>query len=274
MTNTTLAALKDLRMAGQLPGEEEVRFLVNAYYMLQKDRKRYDAQVRALNEQGKPRAVIALLGDEARAVEQEIKKHLDGYSASHPIGRWMRQFRGVGPVISAGFLAHFDITKATYATQFWAFAGLIPGVERKKGKKCPFNIELKTLCWHLGECIVRAGLGKKPEAPEAFYVRMFKERKDLEIKRNEDGENREAALEAAKKVGKNTVAYKHYSQGKLPPAHVHARARRWVVKLFLSHLHEVWYEWHHGKKAPEPYIIKIGGHTRIIPPPIPLSQVT
>ena len=54
------------------------------------------------------------------------------------------------------------------------------------------------------------------------------------------------------KIGKTTDAYKAYSVGKLPPAHIHARAKRYAVKMFISHLHEIWYEVELGKPAPVP----------------------
>lgn len=53
----------------------------------------------------------------------------------------------------------------------------------------------------------------------------------------------------------------------LPPAHVHARAKRWVVKLFLAHFHEVYYKEHFGKMPPKPYVIGIMGHVDYLPLP-------
>ena len=53
----------------------------------------------------------------------------------------------------------------------------------------------------------------------------------------------------------------------LPPAHIHARAKRFAVKIFLSHFHEVWYELHHKKPAPSPYpIANMPGHVHKIDP--------
>jgi hypothetical protein len=53
----------------------------------------------------------------------------------------------------------------------------------------------------------------------------------------------------------------------LPPAHIDARARRWGVKLFLSHMFEVMYIEHNGKMPPEAYILTQPGHNRKIPVP-------
>ena len=71
----------------------------------------------------------------------------------------------------------------------------------------------------------------------------------------------------SKNIGKTTDAYKAYIQGKLPPAHIQQRAERYAVKIFLSHLHEFWYEQHYGEKPPKPFAIEILGHAHQIPRP-------
>jgi DNA modification methylase len=69
------------------------------------------------------------------------------------------------------------------------------------------------------------------------------------------------------KIGKTTDAYKAYSIGKLPPAHIHARAKRYAVKLFLSHLHETMHEIEHGTTPPLPYALAHLGHAHKIEVP-------
>lgn len=46
----------------------------------------------------------------------------------------------------------------------------------------------------------------------------------------------------------------------LPPAAIHARAKRFAVKRFLSHFWAKLYEHHYQKPAPEPWIISHGHH--------------
>jgi hypothetical protein len=53
----------------------------------------------------------------------------------------------------------------------------------------------------------------------------------------------------------------------LPPAQIDNRARRYAVKLFLAHLHHVWYETEFGEAPPKPYPIAIMGHAHYIMPP-------
>jgi len=50
-------------------------------------------------------------------------------------------------------------------------------------------------------------------------------------------------------------------------ARIDARARRYAVKLFLAHLHGVWFWMANGTLPPKPYIIEHGGHTHVIQPP-------
>lgn len=83
------------------------------------------------------------------------------------------------------------------------------------------------------------------------------------------GGNAKAAFDvlARKKIGADTDAIKSYRIGKLPPAHIHARAKRYAVKLFLAHFHEVGYRLHFGEEPPAPYPIAHLGHTHRIPAP-------
>lgn len=255
---------RDLRAAAQTLSADEARFLVDAYYMMQENRIRADSQIRALTKSGEPHSVLGWLSDNADGLESGIKSALDRYSASHAIGVWARSQKGIGPVIASGLMAHIDINKAPTAGHIWNFAGLNPGVEWKKGEKRPWNAALKTLCWKIGESFVKVS-----GDDEAFYGVLYRERKQLEQGRNERGEFAEAAKAALakKRFGDDTKARKFYEEGKLPPAHVHARAKRWTVKIFLSHLHAVWHEIEFGKPAPVPYAIAHLGHAHLLKPP-------
>jgi len=285
---------RDLRSASTTLSADEARFLVDAYYQMQDNRIRSDHQVRTLAESGEPHSVLVWLASNADTLERQIAGALDRYSAHHPVGAWARSQMGVGPVICAGLLAHLDIHRAPAAGHFWNFAGLNPMITWKKGEKRPFNAGLKTLCWKLGESFVKVS-GRD----DAFYGQVYKERKELETTRNLAGEFAEqaAAALAKKAIGKTTDAYAWYAgrltreqaeqlleapaagkaaklggepysgQAMLPPAHIHARAKRAAVKLFLSHLHEVWFEIEHGEKPPQPYALAHLGHAHQIAPP-------
>ena len=171
---------------------------------------------------------------------------------------------GIGPVIAAGLLAHIDIERAPTVGHIWNFAGLNPDQEWSKGQKRPWNAKLKTLCWKIGQSFVKVSNNDKD-----FYGKIYQERKAYESALNEAGEYAEQARAKLEKfkIGKDTESYKWYSEGKLPPAHIQQRAERYAVKLFLSHLHEIWYREHYGTEPPKPFAIAQLEHAHYISPP-------
>lgn len=262
---------RDIKAATAELTPSEARYLVDSYYEIQEYRKAAHNQVRALTTSEEPCEIIQWLGDQMETLENQIKRVLDGYTNSLEVGRWMKGITGIGPVLSAGLLAHIDIDKAPTVGHIWRFAGLDPTTKWEKGQKRPWNARLKVLCWKIGESFVKTCNNDK-----SFYGPIYQERKLLEIQRNEAGQfaDQAAAVLQSKKIGKDTEAYAWYSQGKLPPAHLHARACRYAVKLFLSHLHEVWYKEHFHVAPPAPYPIAHMGHVdKITPPLTPLAAV-
>jgi hypothetical protein len=284
---------KDLLDASRTLSDIEARFLVDAYYAMQEQRIGWAGRVRSLRESGEPIAIGDWLQDQGEILEQQVKRALDRYSAAHPVGVWARSICGVGPVIAAGLFAHIDITRAKTVGDIWAFAGLstkwTPDGTYKgwqKGTKRPWNASLKSLCaFKLGESFVKVQ-GRDSD----FYGKLFAGRKAEEWKRNLAGELAEQAIDTKAKFAKTTDAYKWRDAqfsgavlnaspvkgipaedgnglAMLPPAAIHARARRWTVKLFLSHLHQVWYFYEHGVAPPAPYVFAVLGHKDWIDPP-------
>ena len=71
---------RDIATAAQKLGDDEVRFLVDAYYMMQEDRKRANNQLRSLSDASEPNAVIAWLAAQSETLENQIKRALDKYT--------------------------------------------------------------------------------------------------------------------------------------------------------------------------------------------------
>jgi len=262
---------RDLKTAAITLSPNEARYLVDAYYAIQEYRKAASNQVRALNESGEPHEVLAWLFEQNRIMEAQIKRALDAWTDGDPVGQWAKGICGIGPVISAGLLAHIDIEKAPTVGHIWRFAGLDPTSEWKKGTKRPWNAALKTLCWKIGESFVKVS-GNEAD----IYGKLYIHRKEIEAEKNARGDFADQA--AAKldkyKIGKTTEAYGHYSTGKLPPAHIHARAKRWAVKLFLAHYHEIAYRERFGTEPPKPYVMEHLGHVHYIPATIVESTMS
>ena len=245
-------------------GAQEVRFLVDTYYQFQERRKASTNQGRALSEAEEPIALVDYFVGLDSYSEKKIKQMLQAYAEGKPSASWAMSIRGIGPVIAAGLAAHIDITRAPTAGHIWRFAGLDPTLEWDKGQKRPWNAKLKTLCWKIGESFVKVS-----NHDADIYGKIYAERKLLEEERNEAKQfaDQAAARLEKYKLGKTTEAYKAYSKGKLPPAHIHSRAKRYAVKLFLSHYHHVAYEVEFGKAPPKPYILTQPNHTHYMGPP-------
>jgi hypothetical protein len=257
---------KDMRTATATLTPKEARFLVDLYYTMQDERIRQANQVRSLRESGEPHNAIAWVLGQSESLERSVQAMLDAYTKqeSTGMGQWARAIVGIGPVIAAGLVANIDITRAPTAGHIWRFAGLDPTQEWKKGEKRPWNASLKVLCWKLGESFVKVSGNERD-----VYGKVYAARKAYEIAQSESGAL--AAQAKAKldrfKIGADTEARKWYEQGKLPPAHLHARAKRYAVKLFLSHYHGEAYRRHFGTEPPLPYPIAHLNHAHLILPP-------
>lgn len=259
----TAKITKDLKNAAASLSCDEARFLVDMYYQTQEYRKSAKNQVRSIAE-GEPHETLEYFANVYEEQEKEIKSALQKYVDGQEIGRWLTSITGIGPVIAAGLIAMIDINKVQTAGQIQAFAGLDPTRKWEKGQKRPWNARLKTLCYLAGESFVKVSNNEKD-----YYGKIYRIRKEYETAKNENLEYAEQAEKKLKdfKIGKNTEAYKWYSQGKLPPAHINMRAKRYAVKMFLSHLFMVWYEIVHKVKPPKPYAISILGHAHEVPIP-------
>ncbi|PYX53911.1 MAG: hypothetical protein DMG76_23710 [Acidobacteria bacterium] len=178
--------------------------------------------------------------------------------------RWAYAQAGIGPVLASGLAAHIDVTKADSISSLWRFAGQDPTADRKvKGTKSPYNGRLKTLCWKIGESFVKVS-GRE----SAFYGHWYAKFKSDEVSRNENGlYSAQAQRELANKKIKDAPTKAKLQSGKLTDGHLHARAKRRAVKLFLAHY------WTEGRKARNlpvraPYSIAILKHDAMIEPPV------
>ena len=313
---------RDLKSASITLSEREARFLVDAYYAMQRDRIRAGHQNRTLSENAEPHDVLLWLQAQRDTLEKQIARALDAYSGGLVIGQWARSQVGIGPIIAAGLAANIDIAQAPTVGHIWRFAGLDPTshwhgtakaaalvnevvarhpksrhiseaalldianaaglridrvIQRLDGKpatvasvaaivaKRPWNNSLKRLCFLIGESFVKVSGN-----PDAVYGQAYLVRKQQEVSKNEAGDFADQAAKALveKKWRDDTEAKKHYEAGRLPPARIHMRAKRWAVKLFIAHYHHVLYESTHGVPPPKPYIMERDPrHTRFIAPP-------
>jgi len=251
---------RDVRTLTVELDSRSAREVVDAYYNLQTNRIAFAAQARELQKVGSPSELVEFLSFNLGLMEKATKLPLEAYAQSSLVGRWAMSQYGIGPVLAAGLLAHIDITKAPTAGSVWRYAGLDPTISWEKGQKRPYNAELKTLCWKIGQSFM-----KFSGRDECFYGQLYKQDKARRVAKNEAGDYAEFAKEIlSKKNFKENKTRKTLESGKLSDAQIDAQARRFAVKIFLSHYHAVAYQDYHGKPAPRPYIIEHGGHVHEI----------
>lgn len=131
----------------------------------------------------------------------------------------------------------------------------------------PFNRNLKTACWKLGDTFVKNANRK------SMYGKIYQQRKAYELEKNEKGEYAEFAAQCLQKKNYTGDTRKTYESGKLPLNHIEQRARRYAVKMFISHYFEACYRYTYGKPAERPYPIEHLGHTDYIGPEVPYDSV-
>jgi len=256
---------RDLRNAAKLMGVREARFYVDCYYSIQQFRISNANQHRKMMEGAEPNELMVWFSANLVTLEKQLQGALDKWSNEQPMGRYARSICGIGPVIAAGLVAHIDIEKAPTPGHIWSFAGLNPTVKWNKGQKRPWNASLKRLTWICSESFVKVSGN-----PKDIYGKLYLQRKEYEAARNEAGGNAEAAKErlaqpGAKKLDPGLIEI--LKSGKLPQIALHERAKRWSIKVFLSHYWERAYELRYGTVPPAPFPIAHLGHVHKIQAP-------
>lgn len=192
--------------------------------------------------------------------------------------------------------------KIETAGHIWSFAGLEPLSKWEKGELRPWNASLKTLCYKIGESFIKCC-----NKDNCFYGKLFIERKALEARSNDEGKFSDQARSVAGNYDKSTDAWPWYNgcypagtfgqwlkledmnaraeflkkqrgtagsgQAMLAPAHINARARRYSVKIFLSHWFEAAYRHQFKAEPPKPFALAHLGHVHKIESPV-VSQLT
>ena len=254
---------KDIIRKSGLLDRRQASALVDYYYRLQEHRIALGNQVSSILYDEDDSLVIEHFYNDLAVSEKKIIPALQAYAEAHEVGRWSMSQMGIGPVLAAGLLAHIDIEKAPTVGHIWRYAGLDPTSKWNKGEKRPWNAELKTVCWKIGQSFIKVS-GKD----DAFYGKLYIQDKERRMAKNEAGDYAELAAQTLREKNiqhKETRAV--YEAGKLPQSRILSQAARYATKLFLAHWHEVAYRDFYKTEPPKPYIIEHGGHAHYIAPP-------
>lgn len=196
-------------------------------------------------------ALQALIEEEEKSLAQfaKLEEKLDGLIASevvkHPAWPWLSRVKGIGKENIAKVVGQIDIHKAPYVSCLYRYAGYDVDKEGKGRKRQKmeegFNGTLRTMCYRVGESLMKA---------RGAYYQFYLKAKEQEVaKLTAQGYKIVPSRSLPSRNGK-----KYEPPGMISEGHVHMRALRKMIKLFLSHLWQVWRE-AEGLPAPKPYPI-------------------
>lgn len=197
------------------PDNTEARLLSTIYYQIQKTRISIGNQVEkvvANNKANKTKTPVSFealkfLSDQFHIIEKEAEKIMTFFYAKNDMKWFFEQTVGVGPVLATALLSQIDISKTPYAGNLWSYAGFTNDIW-EKGKKRPWNADLKVACWKIGQSFI-----KTSEKKDSTYGHLWKNRKQEYWQRNLNGEYVENCKDvlATKNMGKNTIAIQWYN---------------------------------------------------------------
>lgn len=125
--------------------------------------------------------------------------------------------------------------------------------------KPPYNTKAKTITYQIIDNIIRKGASE--------YATLYRKRKAYEVANNEAGYYvNEAKNQLRKKNYESETAKTCLAQGKLTPAHIDRRARRYVAKIFLSHYFELLWIEKYGRLPKLAPVFSDGNHYHYIMP--------
>ena len=152
--NLDIAKFKTVTMNIGIPDKAVVRYLVDSFYQVQDLRKASENQQRSTIQEKDGDGYdlpLFILGGIAN-IEGQIKKIIDIVTDKIPICWYMKQIKGVGPMISAYLYAYLDIDKASSAGSFWTYCGLNDNNTPWLGKEKSATYSKKIIEQIMGSC--------------------------------------------------------------------------------------------------------------------------
>lgn len=241
----------------RLEGMEAYRKAVKAASKDERFPEAFQSSVAKLVDAEHHKSVNELMRRQEHILKRQAMEEIGG---SPLWTSWLSRVYGIGPCLAGGLIAWLDPTRWRHESQLWKYMGLAVTIEkwkchacqkeidhhpslvgpdrphpacpacgnqmgvighadrREKGKKLGYNPRCKVLAYKIGESFVRCS------AEKSGYRRLY------------DQFRAKIQNAPCSKVHKD-------DQGNVIPcfdAHKHAKAKRLVVKIFISHLYRVW----------------------------------
>lgn len=200
--------------------------------------------------------------------EQARKLMIEYGEQAGPVWDWLTSIKGLGAGGEAAkLLAQIDdIGKFDTVSKLWAFAGYAVNEDGeiqalKKGTKAPYNRDLKSICWRIADQFVKQRTPTYRDEYDSY--KADDRRKHPNVICKKCGMLFSPDIKRCPECKATNTGYNLL----YCDAHLDARARRKVAKLFLSHL---WAQWREadGLSVSDPYVIAVLGHTNEVPVPV------
>lgn len=181
--------------------------------------------------------------------EEETNAYLRNIVEGYAVwSRWGKYVKGMGLISLGIIIGEIDIRKAHSISALWRFSGygVINGERQRRlpAEKSDYNGRLRTMIYRQAQGLLRAG---------GCYADLYQRFKEEEIRRAQE---RGLKIVPSKKG-------KALKDDEMAALHVHLRALRRMIKIWLSHLWLVWRE-AEGLPLSKPYAIDRLGHADFI----------
>ena len=196
------------------------------------------------------------LAVEAKKMENNYKKTMQDYISSEIIYReFLQHIRGVSVILSANLIKEFGYCeKYKYVSSLWKHCGfdVQNGVSprRQVGMQAKYSPRKKTLGWKIADCMI------KHKTP--LYYDLYLKYKQKQLEKEYPKGYLASKYNYIKRDGTVVEVYDK-KDIKLKQWHAHARAKRYIAKIFFEHYFVACKELS-GQDVTEPWIIKHGGH--------------
>ena len=231
----------------EIHGNEAKWDPIKLLFKLRKDlieeRKATNNRIRNLQEYELDVSDLQEVTDHLSEKIKSLKKRLKKEVRKREIWqKWMSDVTGIGEVNAAGIIANLnDIGDFDTISKLWKYCGLMPKSGLKEDGKYEnyqhyrqATKDLRSLtAYDIGQRFIQAG---------GYYREVYEERRE------------------------ETEADERFGDPEEEKGHYYADARRIAVKMFLSHLWQVWREIK-GYEVTEPYVLEQDGHNRKRNPP-------
>lgn len=227
-----------------------VKKIVNNYFKIQDAKASVDY---ALAQE--PNEALEKMSETLGSLDTFLKRPLTNYVNATIPGKWAMTHSGIDHFLAAGLVAYIDPSKAKTAGAVWRYAGLEPNKDGNSSK-VTYNPDLKNICWKLGLALSKDST--------TVYGKLYAQDKSRRLENNELGAYSDKALDTLLDNNHSSGDMVVLVNGKLPDDQIDAQARRFAVKIFLSHYHAIAYQDHYGKPANRPSIVNIDGNKQFV----------